>query len=145
MADTTDPTKGAITGGVHTLLQAEGAVLFAAPTLFYFVSGAPWQIYALLFFAPDLSLLFYLIGPRAGAFAYNALHSTVGPLLLALVGVLTLDPIAGPIAMIWLAHIGFKRTLGLGLKYGDGFRVTHLGLIGKAPTPPAETSPAKAA
>jgi hypothetical protein len=142
MADITDPTTGTVTGGVNTLLHVEGAVLFVAPTLFYFISGAPWQLYALLFFAPDLGLLGYLIGPRTGAFAYNALHSTVGPLLLALVGVLTLDPIAGPIAMIWLAHIGFKRTLGLGLKYGNGFRLTHLGRIGNAEPSATETSKA---
>jgi hypothetical protein len=59
------------------------------------------------------------------------------------VGVLTLDPIAGPIAMIWLAHIGFKRTMGLGLKYASGFRLTHLGAIGNTSTPPTtETSKA---
>jgi hypothetical protein len=71
MAGITDPAKGAATGGVNTLLHVEGAVLFVAPSLFYFVSGAPWQLYALLFFVPDLGLLGYLIGPRAGAFAYN--------------------------------------------------------------------------
>jgi hypothetical protein len=59
--------------------------------------------------------------------------------------VLTLDPIAGPIAMIWLAHIGFKRTLGLGLKYANGFRLTHLGSIGNTPTPSPTTETSKAA
>ena len=37
------------------------------------------------------------------------------------------------IAMIWLAHIGFDRALGHGLKYADGFGFTHLGRIGKLP------------
>ena len=34
--------------------------------------------------------------------------------------------------MIWLAHIGFDRALGYGLKYASGFGFTHLGRIGKA-------------
>ena len=33
--------------------------------------------------------------------------------------------------MIWLAHIGFDRALGYGLKYATGFGFTHPGRIGK--------------
>ena len=36
--------------------------------------------------------------------------------------------------MIWLAHIGFDRALGYGLKYSAGFGFTHLGRIGKKST-----------
>jgi hypothetical protein len=31
-----------------------------------------------------------------------------------------------------LAHIGMDRMIGAGLKYGDGFGHTHLGLMGAA-------------
>jgi hypothetical protein len=41
-------------------------------------------------------------------------------------------PIAGSVALIWLAHIGFDRALGYGLKYKAGFGFTHLGRIGPA-------------
>jgi hypothetical protein len=34
------------------------------------------------------------------------------------------------VALIWLAHIGLDRALGYGLKYGSGFRDTHLGRLG---------------
>ena len=40
-------------------------------------------------------------------------------------------PLLLSISMIWLAHIGFDRTLGYGLKYSAGFGFTHLGRIGK--------------
>lgn len=33
--------------------------------------------------------------------------------------------------LIWIAHIGFDRTLGYGLKYDSGFKFTHLGRIGR--------------
>ena len=31
------------------------------------------------------------------------------------------------LALIWLAHIGLDRLLGMGLKYSDRFTHTHLG------------------
>ena len=37
-------------------------------------------IYAILFLAPDLSVLAYLGGPKLGALVYNALHTTIFPL-----------------------------------------------------------------
>jgi hypothetical protein len=37
-----------------------------------------------------------------------------------------------PVALIWLAHIGFDRALGYGLKYAGGFSQTHLGKLGRA-------------
>jgi hypothetical protein len=33
---------------------------------------------------------------------------------------------------VWATHIGIDRALGLGLKYGAGFGLTHLGRIGGA-------------
>src|ERR1700736_227130 len=123
---------GAVTGGVRSLLRMEGLVLFCAATLFYLVSGASWWLFAVLFLAPDLSFLAYLAGPRLGAMVYNALHATIGPLLLGVCSVVLSWPVAGSIALIWLAHIGIDRALGYGLKYAAGFGCTHLGRIGPA-------------
>ncbi|MDB5652503.1 MAG: hypothetical protein JWQ94_116 [Tardiphaga sp.] len=124
--------SGEATGGVRDLLRWEGATLFAGMTLFYWISGAPWLLYVLFFFVPDLSMLAYLAGPRIGAGIYNVVHATIAPLLLVLAGLLVAEPLAGSIAMVWLAHIGFDRALGYGLKYEAGFHFTHLGRIGKA-------------
>ncbi len=52
--------------------------------------------------------------------------------MLALLGIVLAEPLAGSISLIWLAHIGIDRALGYGLKYADGFGFTHLGRIGKA-------------
>ncbi|MGQ7476239.1 DUF4260 family protein [Streptococcus suis] len=32
--------------------------------------------------------------------------------------------------LIWLAHIGWDRAFGYGLKYESGFKHTHLGDLG---------------
>jgi hypothetical protein len=83
-------------------------------------------VFLLLFLTPDLSLIGYAAGPRAGALAYNALHTEVGPLLLGAVGLLTDAGVAVQLALIWLAHIGIDRVLGYGLKYPSAFKDTHL-------------------
>lgn len=132
---TTDNSPGT-TGGVRTLLRIEGFALFAVALLLYAHSGASWKLFALLILAPDLSFAFYLFGPRAGAIAYNTVHSTVGAFALALISQSGLA-VAGwgsasalfPIALIWFTHIGFDRALGYGLKYTSGFWDTHLNAI----------------
>jgi hypothetical protein len=133
MTDTTaEETTGAVTGGVRTLLRLEGLTLFAGMTMLYGFWGGPWWVYAVLFLAPDISFLGYLAGPKAGALGYNALHSYIVPMALMTAGFGFAPPLLLTIAMIWLAHIGFDRALGYGLKYSAGFGFTHLGRIGKA-------------
>ena len=137
MSDTAvnaDPT-GAATGGVRILLRLEGLALFLGMTLLYGVWEGSWWIYAILFLAPDLSFIAYLAGPRAGAAIYNAAHSYMMPMALMIAGFVTAEPLVLSIAMIWLAHIGFDRALGYGLKYAHGFGFTHLGRIGKKSDP----------
>ncbi|MGA9090524.1 MAG: DUF4260 domain-containing protein [Bradyrhizobium sp.] len=132
MADTTSqPTAGTVSGGLRTLLRLEGLTLFVGMTLLYAVWGGSWWIFAVLFLAPDLSFLGYLAGPRAGAVVYNAAHGYMAPMALMTSGLALASPLTLSIAMIWLAHIGFDRALGYGLKYAAGFGFTHLGRIGR--------------
>jgi hypothetical protein len=133
MADTASAeTTGTVTGGVRTLLRLEGLTLFAGMTLLYGVWEGSWWVYAILFLAPDLSFAAYLAGPRVGAIIYNAAHSYMAPVALMTAGFALDAPLVLSIAMIWLAHIGFDRALGYGLKYSAGFTFTHLGRIGKS-------------
>ena len=78
-------------------------------------------------------MVFYLAGPRVGATAYNCVHVTFAPLLLGVLGLLFGQPLLTRLALIHLAHIGFDRALGFGLKYPTAFGDTHLGRIGTAP------------
>jgi hypothetical protein len=110
----------------RALLHAEGAVVFAAATLLYFHGDHPWWLYLLLALAPDLSMLGYLAGARAGAVAYDAAHTSAMPVVLAAVGVVADVRSFVAIGLVWLAHIGADRALGYGLKYASGFKDTHL-------------------
>jgi hypothetical protein len=132
MSDTTSvEVTGTVSGGVKNLLRLEGLALLAGMTALYALWAGPWWLYAVLFFAPDLSFAAYLAGPKIGAWAYNAVHSTIIPLALLTIGFGFAPPLVLSVALIWLAHIGFDRALGYGLKYFTGFGFTHLGRIGK--------------
>lgn len=132
MADATEaPVAGAATGGVRILLHLEGAALAIACMVFYSYFEGSWWMFAILLLAPDLSVLGYLLGPRAGAAAYNVAHAAILPMLLGIVGMVMPSALAMHLALIWSAHIGIDRALGYGLKYDAGFRFTHLGRIGR--------------
>lgn len=120
-----------ISGGPKHLLRVEGLVLFGAGlAAFFYLKQSVW-VFAGLFLAPDLSMAAYFAGPKPGAIAYNIFHSTIGPLLLAIFGVIWGDLFVQVVSCIWLAHIGLDRALGYGLKYASDFRDTHLGRIGR--------------
>jgi hypothetical protein len=126
-------TSGSVLGWPKILLRLEGAALMAAALFAYFGLGADWRLLAWLFLAPDVSMLFYLAGPRAGAIAYNTAHTTIIPFAALGVGVFYSQGLMISVALIHLAHIGFDRMLGFGLKYGSAFGDTHLGRIGRSP------------
>ena len=122
----------AVGGAPRLILRLEGLALLALATAGFAHTGHSWWLYAVLFFAPDLSLAAYGGGARLGALAYNALHTTIGPAALAGTGLLVKDGTLLAIAAVWAAHIGFDRMLGYGLKYPSAFADTHLGRIGRA-------------
>jgi len=123
---------GAVDGMPRLLLRIEGAALaLAAVTMFHRID-ANWWWFAALILVPDVSFAAYFLGTRPGAIAYNATHVTLVPLVLAALGFLLPSFDLLSIALVWAAHIGIDRALGLGLKYGAGFGLTHLGRIGGA-------------
>jgi hypothetical protein len=124
-----EPTLAA--DGVRLLLRLEGLATFAAALALYWHDGLSWPVFALLLLAPDLSMLAYLAGPRAGAIGYNLAHTYMVPLALVLAGLVSGAPVATAVGLIWICHIGFDRALGYGLKYSTGFGNTHLGRLGR--------------
>ncbi|MFZ6639848.1 DUF4260 domain-containing protein [Undibacterium sp. TC4M20W] len=124
---------GTVSGGVRTVLRLEGVCVLLSSLIAYSEFGAGWGVFALFFLAPDLSLLAYLAGPRAGALIYNTAHSYAGATLILASGIFFSAPLAITAGLIWISHIGFDRALGYGLKYSIGFRFTHLGVIGRDP------------
>jgi hypothetical protein len=125
---------GSVTGAPRALLRLEGLFVLIAACAAYARLGGNWWLFAALFLVPDLSMLGYLAGRKAGAALYNLGHGYALPFAAIGWGVFGRDTLALDVGLIWAAHIGFDRFLGYGLKYGEGFGATHLGLKGKAAT-----------
>lgn len=115
-----------VTGIPNLVLRAEGAVLLAASAVGYAQTGAGWGLFAVLFLVPDVFMLGYLRGPRLGAALYNVGHSTILPFLVIGLGLMSQGTAVLAVGLIWMAHVGFDRAAGYGLKYGTGFKHTHL-------------------
>src|SRR5688572_5733260 len=92
------------------------AVLVTACALYRHLDGS-WVRFGILFLAPDLFMLGFLAGRTIGAHVYNAAHTYTTPLILAAVSYFTEQAALLGIAVIWIAHIGFDRVVGYGLKY----------------------------
>ena len=113
------------------LLRLEGAAVLAVASIAYHQLHPAWSLYLWVFFLPDVGMLGYIAGPRIGSWTYNTTHCYLSPLLAAILLTSIGIPLAIPLALIWVAHIGFDRALGYGLKYATSFGDTHFGKIGK--------------
>ncbi len=114
-------------------LRLEGAALLTVCLLGYarFTNDASWLVFAATFLLPDVAMLGYLVNPSVGALAYNLAHSEVFPAGMLAAAIVGAQPVLLSVALVWLAHIGFDRMLGYGLKHADAFGRTHLGHIGR--------------
>lgn len=120
---------------MRNLLKLEEAALFALAVFAYAGMGLPWWWFVALLFAPDLSAIGYLAGPRVGAIAYNLFHHRALAVLLFALSV-PMDSLPLRVAgIIIFAHASLDRVFGYGLKYSDSFQNTHLGPIGRGRQP----------
>ena len=131
LADEVSAVPGFANGTPKLLLRLEGLAMFIAAVAGYGALGGGWGFFAALFLVPDLSMLGYLVGAEVGAVVYNAGHSLLAPLLLAAVALISGASMLWLLTLIWVAHIGFDRAAGYGLKYAAAFGATHLGRVGR--------------
>jgi hypothetical protein len=117
---------------MKTLLKLEEAALVLLGLYAYSALNAGWLLFILLLFAPDLSMLGYLAGPKAGALTYNIVHHKAVAVLVYLLGLWLASPNLQTAGVILFTHSSLDRILGYGLKHSDSFHNTHLGPIGPA-------------
>ena len=116
----------------NLLLRLEGLSLFVLALVGYWhFAFFGWGLFWSTVLLPDLALLGYLINARIGAVAYNISHAQLLPSALAVAALVIGDHLLMSLALIWFVHIGVDRLFGYGLKYPDGFKITHLGVIGQ--------------
>jgi len=115
----------------NVLLRLEGLGVFVLALAIYWHQSFGWLLFWATVLLPDLGLLGYLVNAKVGAITYNITHSTLLPCALALVSVAAGSSLLVSLALIWFVHIGIDRLFGYGLKYPEGFKITHLGVIGQ--------------
>jgi hypothetical protein len=109
--------------------RLECAVILATTLFIYNDLGYDWNSFASLFLLPDIAILTYFVtGPKIGGLAYNMAHCFVFPIVLGLYGYVFQDTVLQQLALIWLAHCAFDRTIGWGLKFDDSFCNTDMGV-----------------
>lgn len=115
----------------NALLRLEGFGIVVLALALYWQQYFNWMLFWSTILLPDLAFLGYLLNSRVGAFTYNIAHSNLLPCALALVSFAVNNTLALELSLIWFIHIGVDRLFGYGLKYPEGFKITHLGVIGK--------------
>ncbi len=119
-------------GGIYLnkiLLHVEGLAVLVLSLYFYWDSQFSWVLFLVLLFAPDISMLGYVVNNRIGARIYNIFHTYTIAIIIIFVGLLFENQTALAIGLIWSSHIGMDRMIGYGLKYPTEFKDTHLNRV----------------
>lgn len=90
-----------------------------------------WWWYLILFLGPDISMSGYLAGNKVGAVCYNLFHHKGIAVAIILTGLLLPYVLIQIIGIVLFGHSSMDRLFGYGLKTEEGFKYTHLGIIGK--------------
>jgi hypothetical protein len=116
---------------MKTTLKLEELLMFVLGIYLFSLLDYAWWWFLVLILIPDIGMIGYAFGNRAGAFSYNLFHHKGVALVIYLTGAYFSLPLCQLIGSILFSHSALDRMLGYGLKYEKGFKFTHLGEIGK--------------
>lgn len=117
---------------MKTSLKFEELAMLLLGIVLFSTLEFDWWVFAALFFIPDIGMLGYLFGNKAGAIGYNLFHHKGIAILLYLTGLYFASEGVQLAGLVLFSHASFDRLLDYGLKYEEGFKFTHLGEIGSA-------------
>jgi len=116
---------------MKNLIKLEEAAMLALSVYALISLHAAWWWYPLLILAPDVSMIGYSAGNKIGAFFYNLFHHKGIAIAVFTTGLLLNNPVIQLTGIILFGHSSMDRMFGYGLKLNQGFKNTHLGIIGK--------------
>jgi hypothetical protein len=112
---------------MKTTLKLEELAQFGLGIYLFSLLPFAWWWFLVLLLTPDIGMIGYAFGNKAGAISYNLFHHKGVAISLYLLGIYFQNDILMLIGSILFAHAAFDRILGYGLKYEKGFKFTHLG------------------
>ncbi len=116
---------------MKTTIQLEEIAMLGLGIYLFSLLSYPWWVFLVLFLAPDIGMIGYVLNNKIGALCYNIFHHKGIAILVYIAGIYLLNDVLQLSGIILFAHSAFDRILGYGLKYEKGFKFTHLGEIGK--------------
>jgi hypothetical protein len=116
---------------MRNIIKLEEMAMFGLSVYTLSLFHVDWWWYLILLFGPDISMLGYLAGNKVGAASYNLVHHKGIAVSIFLIGLLMPNEWLEIIGIILFGHSSMDRTFGYGLKTEEGFKYTHLGIIGK--------------
>ncbi|MBU2947730.1 DUF4260 domain-containing protein [Zobellia uliginosa] len=116
---------------MSSLLKVEELAMFLLGIYLYSLLPFAWWWFLVLLLTPDIGMVGYLLGNKAGALCYNIFHHKGIALAIYIIGVYLSEPILQLAGIMLFSHAAMDRIFGYGLKYDKGFKFTHLGEIGK--------------
>ena len=116
---------------MKNIIKLEEAAMLGLAIYVLNLLHAEWWWYVLLVFGPDISMLGYLAGNKTGAVCYNLFHHKGIAIAIFISGIIMPNILLQITGAILFGHSSMDRMFGYGLKTEQGFKYTHLGLIGK--------------
>lgn len=116
---------------MKSVIKLEEMAMLGICIYFLSVLHVDWWWYLVLLFGPDISMLGYIGGNKTGAAIYNLFHHKGIAIAIFVGGFLIPDQLMQIIGIALFGHSSMDRTFGYGLKTEQGFKFTHLGIIGK--------------
>lgn len=113
------------------LIRLEEAAMFLCSIFLFSGLSFEWWWLPVLILTPDISMLGYVAGKKAGAMVYNFFHHKALALIIYTTGLYFNNEVLQLTGLILFAHSSMDRFFGYGLKYFEGFQFTHLGKIGR--------------
>ena len=115
---------------LKNILKLEEAAMFGISIYFLIHFQVDWWCYLLLIFGPDISMLGYVGGSVTGAACYNIFHHKGIAIAIVMAGFLWPNTALTIAGIILFGHSSMDRMFDYGLKTNEGFKYTHLGIIG---------------
>lgn len=115
---------------MNTAIKLEELGMFLFSIFIFSLLPYEWWWFPLLILLPDISMIGYLVNNKVGAILYNIFHHKAVALAVLVAGYYLEEAAIILAGTILFGHSSMDRLFGYGLKTFQGFKYTHLGLIG---------------
>lgn len=112
---------------MRSILKFEEAAMFGVSIFIFAQTSFEWWWYPALILMPDIGMIGYAAGPKAGAVSYNIFHHKGIAIAVFCLGWYLSSSWLELAGIILFGHASMDRIFGYGLKYRDSFHHTHLG------------------